>query len=317
MKLGIVGYGNLGKACEKIALDDRKINDICIFSRRDVKSQHGTKVLCQGEIENEKCDVYVLCIGSMSDLMPLALSLVGKVNTVDSYDNHAKMVEYANKMQPLANKGKTLNLIGMGWDPGLFSLMRALFSGILQYSKPQTFWGKGVSQGHSEAIRKIDGVVDAKQYTIPQSNALKCAREGRGATLSVYDKHRRECYVVPRDGADLADIKEKIVAMPDYFAGYDTQVHFVDKKWFDENCRGMEHGGCVIANKRICGYKSDIELNLSLENNPIFTASVLIAYAKACYKMSKSGECGVKTIIDIPISEILDGDWIDKVRAFI
>lgn len=318
MELGIVGYGNLGRACEKIALDDRKISDICIFSRRDnVRSQYGTRALGQDKILNVDCDVYVLCVGSMSDLMPLSLSLAGKVNTVDTFDNHGKMVEYATKMQSMAENSDTLHFIGMGWDPGLFSLMRGLFSGIMQGAKPQTFWGRGVSQGHSEAIRRIDGVLDAKQYTIPISNAVELARSGQGDHLKDCDKHRRECYVVPKDNANLADIEEKIVTMPDYFASYDTRVNFVDKEWFDTHCRGMEHGGMVLASCQKCGYLSQIELNLKLENNPIFTASVLIAYAKANYEMSKRGITGVKSILDIPIGEILDGDWIDKVRAFI
>lgn len=318
MKLGIVGYGNLGKACEKVALDDGKIDDICIFSRRaDVKSQYRTKILSQDKIFDADCDVYVLCVGSMSDLMPLSLKLAGKVNTVDSFDNHAKMVEYATKIQSKAENSDTLHFIGMGWDPGLFSLMRALFSGILKDANMQTFWGKGVSQGHSEAIRRIDGVLDAKQYTIPISNAVELTRNGKGKGLKDCEKHMRECYVVPKDNADLCEIEGKIVTMPDYFAPYDTKVHFVDKAWFDIHCTGMEHGGKVLASGKSSNYLSKMEFDLKLDNNPIFTASVLIAYAKANFEMAKRGVCGIKTILDIPIGEILDGDWIDKVRTFI
>lgn len=318
MRLGIVGYGNLGKACEKIALDDGKINDVYIFSRRgNITSPYGTTILSQEDIFKKNCDVYVLCVGSMSDLTPLALRLAGKVNTVDSFDNHAKMAEYAKQMHQKAEKGDTLHFIGMGWDPGLFSLMRGLFSAILQGVKPQTFWGRGVSQGHSEAIRRIEGVLDAKQYTIPISNAVKSVREGLGDNLKDCDKHRRECYVVPCEGANLDEIEEKILTMPDYFAPYDTKVHFVDKEWFDKNLSGMEHAGVVLANSKKGGYSSNMEFDLKLDNNPIFTASVLIAYAKANYAMSIRGICGVKNILDIPISEILSGDWIDKVRLFI
>lgn len=318
MRLGIVGYGNLGKACEKIALDDGKINEVCIFSRRDnIKSPYSTAILSQEYIFKKNCDVYVLCVGSMSDLTPLALSLAGKVNTVDSFDNHAQMEKYAKQMKQRAGKGDTLHFIGIGWDPGLFSLMRGLFSGILQGVKPQTFWGRGVSQGHSEAIRRIVGVLDAKQYTIPISNAVKSVREGSGDNLKDSEKHKRECYVVPCEGANLEKIEEKILTMPDYFAPYDTKVHFVDKEWFDENLSGMEHAGVVLANGKTGEYSSNMEFVLKLENNPIFTASVLIAYAKANYAMSKKGICGVKSILDIPISEILIGDWIDKVRLFI
>lgn len=318
MRLGIVGYGNLGCACERVALDSGFFDDICIYSRRpDVKSPYKTKVCCQSEALDSGCDVLVLCVGSKSDMPQLGLSLAEHFNTVDSFDTHAKIPEYLEKLQRINLEHKTLSFVGIGWDPGLFSLIRGLFCGILPDSKPQTFWGKGVSQGHSEAIRGIDGVLNAKQFTIPKEAALKSVREGRGNKLSERDKHLRECYVVPKQGANLAEIEEKIKTMPDYFAQYDTIVHFVDEKWFLQHCSGMEHGGFVVDSDINCGYRNNMEFSLSLESNPYFTASVLIAYAKANCIMAARGEIGTKTILDIPISQILPGDWIDKARAFI
>lgn len=318
MKLGIVGYGNLGKACERVAQFDGDIDEIGIFSRRDnVFSPYGNKVYKQSDVDKCDFDVLALCVGSQNDLQELALSLVGKYNTVDSFDTHTKMADYALKMQKIALKKHTLNFIGIGWDPGLFSLIRGLYAAIMPECNLQTFWGKGVSQGHSQALRNIDGVIDAKQYTIPQSNALKLAREGSVDVINEKDKHKRECYVVAKEGVDFQEIERKIKTMPDYFAGYETEVHFVDSNYFYNNCNGMEHGGVVLANKQIDNFMSRAEFGLKLDSNPLFTASVLVAYAKANYRMAKGGEYGVKTVLDIAISQILQGDWIDKVRAFI
>ena len=317
-KIGIVGYGNLGKACEKIALNDDEIELEGIFSRRNgVKSQFGTKVYAQDDIFDFDIDVVLLCVGSQSDLTQTAYKIAKKFNTVDSFDTHAEMTEYIDRMSKIAKDNGRLCFVGIGWDPGVFSLCRAFFTAVMQNASVQTFWGKGVSQGHSEALRCIDGVLDAKQYTIPKENALKLAREGKADTLTARDKHLRECYVVAKQGADKRKIESEIRNMPNYFAEYDTIVHFVDEKYFKEHCSDTAHGGFVLANGVFDGFKSSAELTLKLESNPLFTASVLLAYAKTNLRAFKNGERGVKTILDIPVCDVLGGNWIDKVKAFV
>lgn len=321
INIGIVGYGNVGKACEKTALEDRDINVAGVFTRRNPKDviTACNKVYAASELPRfkGKIDVLILCVGSAFDLRSTAFELAKDFNTVDSFDTHSKMTEYAEKLNSIAVEYNRLCYFGMGWDPGVFSLCRALFWAIIPNSDVQTFWGKGVSQGHSEAIRKIDGVLLAKQYTIPKDNALKEAREGRGQLLSVRDKHLRECYVVAKDGANKAIIEDKIKNMPDYFAPYDTIVHFISKEEFEKEHSGSAHGGFVLASGETGGEKCNLELSLKAQSNPDFTASVLLAYAKANALAYQNGDRGAKSVIDIPISYLCEGEWIDKIRRFI
>jgi len=318
IRMGIVGYGNLGKACEKIALSDENIELVGIFSRRSgVKSNFRTKVYLQDDVFKFDMDVVLLCVGSQSDLQDTAARIATKFNTIDSFDTHAEMAKHIDRMSKIAYINDRLCFVGIGWDPGLFSLVRALFDGVIQNSKCQTFWGKGVSQGHSEAIRRINGVVNAKQYTIPKKSALQLVREGVDRDLTPREKHLRECYVVAEKNADKEEIERKIVNMPNYFAQYDTIVHFVDEKYFDEHCSGLEHGGFVLANGIFADFKSKAEFFLKLESNPTFTAGVLVAYAKALAKEYENGQRGVKTILDVPIADLLQGEWIDKVKRFV
>ena len=321
VNIGIVGYGNVGKACEKIALENREINIAGIFTRRNpenVKTACGKVYKADDLIKFKgKIDVLILCVGSAFDLTDTALNLARDFNTVDSFDTHSKMTEYAVNLNSTALSCGRLCYFGIGWDPGIFSLCRALFSSVVPNCDVQTFWGKGVSQGHSEAIRKIDGVLLAKQYTIPKESALKAAREGRGQSLTVRDKHLRECYVVAKDGANKAVIEDKIKNMPDYFAPYDTIVHFIGKEEFEKEHSGNEHGGFVLASGETGGEKCNLELSLKAQSNPDFTASVLVAYAKANALAYQKGDRGAKSVMDIPISYLCEGEWIDKIGRFI
>ncbi len=318
IRIGIVGYGNLGKACEKIILSDEKIELVGIFSRRSgVKSDCGTQVYMQDDIFKFDMDVALLCVGSQSDLQDTAAKIAAKFNTIDSFDTHAEMTKHIDRISKIAFDNDRLCFVGIGWDPGLFSLVRAMVFGVIPNSKCHTFWGRGVSQGHSEAIRHIKGVVKAKQYTVPKESALQLVREGVDRDLTPREKHLRECYVVAEKVADKEGIERKIVNMPNYFAQYDTIVHFVDEKYFDEHCGGAQHGGFVLANGVFDGFKSKAEFSLNLESNPTFTAGVLIAYAKALAKEYENGQRGVKTILDVPIADLLQGEWIDKVERFV
>ncbi len=318
IKMAIVGYGNLGKACERVALFDESVESIGIFSRRKgVESPFGTEVFLQEEIFDFAPDVVLLCVGSQSDLENTAFKIAEKFNTVDCFDTHAKMAKYADRVSKIAIEKDRLCYIGVGWDPGIFSLVRALFAGIMPNVTPQTFWGNGVSQGHSEAIRRIEGVSMAKQYTVPKIKALELAREGKGDNLTDRDKHLRECFVVAKEGADKEKIEREIKNMPNYFEGYDTVVRFVDEKYFNENCGGMQHGGIVLANDVSCGFESRAEFSLNLQSNPHFTAMTLVAYAKANVRAYSRGDRGVKSAPDIAIGDLTDGEWIDKIKRFV
>lgn len=322
MKIAIVGYGNLGKACEKIACDSDEFELVGIFSRRNpdlLSSSFGTKFYRQEEIFDfeGKIDVVALCLGSANDLTDTALKIAGRFNTVDSFDTHAKMAEYSNQLDEVAKANSRLCFYGIGWDPGLFSMMRAMISAVIPKGITQTFWGRGVSQGHSEAIRRIDGVKDAKQYTIPKDEALEIARSGGGENLSVRDKHLRECYVVAEENTDKARIENEIKSMPNYFADYDTIVHFIDEDTFAREHQGMEHGGFVMRH----GYCNDkatfAEFSLKLDSNPDFTASVLMRYAIANAKLHNERWRGAKNILDIPISAILSCDRQKTIKDFV
>lgn len=322
IKFAIVGYGNLGKACEKIALASDDFELVGIFTRRDPKSMvspYGSKFFRQDDLESfaGQIDVVALCTGSANDLTELGKRVAANFNTVDSFDTHARIPEYASQMQKITIENGNLSFIGIGWDPGIFSLMRALFDGVLQDGNTQTFWGKGVSQGHSEAIRHIDGVAKGIQYTIPKQDALDAAREGRGAQLTTRDKHLRECFVVAKDGADKALIEKTIKEMPNYFADYDTIVHFISDEEFDRNHNTIPHGGFVLRSGQSNGMKHNLEFSLKLESNPDFTASVLMAYARANAVLYEQGMRGTKTIIDIPVGALIKHKWLNKVEQYI
>lgn len=318
--IGIVGYGNLGKACERIACDRQDMKVAAIFTRRNPKelsSPFGTPFFAQDELEEfkGKLDVLALCTGSANDLIELGERAAAAFNTVDSFDTHAKMRGYVSNMTEITLANGTLAFIGIGWDPGIFSLMRALFDGVLSNGNTVTFWGKGVSQGHSEAIRKIDGVKRGIQYTIPKEDALEAARKGQGALLTTRDKHLRECFIVASDDADKVAIEAQIKNMPNYFSDYDTIVHFISEEEFDREHGSMPHGGMVLKSDTVNDKTSGLEFKLTLESNPDFTASVLMAYARACKKLYDNGERGVKTILDVPVSALSDKDYLDLIAS--
>ena len=308
MKIGIVGYGNLGKGVECAVKQNEDTELVAIFTRRNPKD---LKVLTEGvpvvnvlEIENwkDKIDVLILCGGSATDLPEQTPKYAKMFNVVDSFDTHARIPEHFANVDKSAKENKHTAIISVGWDPGLFSLNRMYANAILPNGKDYTFWGRGVSQGHSDAIRRIEGVADARQYTVPVEKALNSVRNGETPELSVREKHTRECYVVVKDGADKSRIEHEIVTMPNYFDEYDTTVHFISQEELDKNHKGIPHGGFVIRNGKT-GWSNEtkhtIEYSLKLESNPEFTSSVLVAFARAVYKLNKEGQHGCKTIFDI------------------
>lgn len=243
-----------------------------------------------------------MCGGSATDLPVQVPEIAAHFNTIDSFDTHAKIPEYFEKVNAVAKKAGTLSMISSGWDPGLFSLNRVLSSAVLPEGHTYTFWGKGVSQGHSDAIRRIEGVADAKQYTVPVPAALESVRKGENKELTTREKHRRVCYVVAKEGADKARIEKEIVNMPNYFADYDTEVHFISQEELDRDHAGLPHGGFVIRNGVSAkGTKQKVEFGLELGSNPEFTSSVLVCCGRAIARMAKNGATGAVTILDIPV----------------
>lgn len=304
IKTAIVGYGNLGKACERCVCEQNDFELVGVFTRRNVNDIHSpfnSKVYRIEDIYKQDIDVVLLCQGSANHLQDTALKIASSFNTVDCYDNHSLMREYINKMNDVAISHSRLCFIGMGWDPGIFSLMRSLYSEIGCHNI-HTFWGKGVSQGHSEAIRNIDGVEYGIEYTIPKLSALDAVKTGNITQLNDQEKHTRECFVVAREDADKDDIATKIMSMPQYFKGYDTTVHFIDKEEFLQNHNRLCHKGIVISASEVNGYRTACEFSLNLDSNPHFTASVMTAYARANYNMYKDNIIGAKTIVDVAIS---------------
>ena len=312
MKIAIYGYGNLGKGVEIASKYNSDVELIGVFTRRnpgDVKTLLGTKVYSADDILSfkDQIDVLIICGGSATDLPTLTPTLAKNFNVVDSFDTHAKIPShYENVDKESTNNGR-IALISSGWDPGMFSIQRLYAGAILPNGKDYTFWGRGVSQGHSDAIRRIPGVVDAKQYTVPIEDALKAVRSGDEPTLTTRQKHLRECYVVVEDGADKEEIERQIKQMPNYFADYDTTVNFISLEELKRNHSGIPHGGVVIRTGKT-GQKEEnthvIEYKLKLDSNPEFTASVLVACARAIYKMYNRGERGCKTIFDIAPSDL-------------
>ncbi len=308
MKIAIYGYGNIGKGVECAITQNPDAELFGIFTRREpsaLKTLTNAAVYPASDIEKykEEIDVVIICAGSATDLPTMTPALAEHFNVVDSFDTHARIPEHFANVDSAAAKGGNVALISGGWDPGMFSVARLYASAILPEGRDYTFWGRGVSQGHSDAIRHIPGVLDARQYTVPVPAALEAVRKGENPQLSTRQKHLRECYVVAAEGADKEAIKEAIVTMPNYFADYDTTVEFISAEEMAEKHSALPHGGCVIRSG-ITGlsgeHKHTIEYNLALDSNPEFTASVLVACARALVRMQKSGQTGCKTVFDIP-----------------
>ena len=305
IKLGILGYGNLGRGVEN-AMKFNKDMELCaIFTRRNpetVKVNSNTPIVSVNDIEQwkDKLDVLIICGGSATDLPVQTPKYAEMFNVIDSFDTHARIPEHFANVDKAAKKSGKVAIISLGWDPGMFSLNRLFGNVLLPNGKDYTFWGKGISQGHSDAIRRIKGVKNAKQYTIPVEEALKSVRNGENPELTTRQKHTRECFVVLEEGADPKQIEHEIVTMPNYFSDYDTTVHFITEEELVKNHSGIPHGGFVIrTGETSVGTKHVIEYSLKLDSNPEFTSSVLVAYARACYKLNKEGQSGCKTIFDI------------------
>lgn len=306
IRIGIVGYGNLGRGVERAIEQNADMNLVGVFTRRDPASiSTTTDVYSINEVEQFKgqVDVMILCGGSAKDLPEQGPALARHFNTVDSYDTHARIPEYFDRVNEAAIAGGNVAVISTGWDPGLFSLMRLLGQAILPEGAEYTFWGKGVSQGHSDAVRRVPGVKAAVQYTIPADDALARVRAGENPTLTTRQKHRRECFVVAQEGADRDAIREAIITMPNYFSDYDTTVHFITEEELQRDHAAMPHGGHVLRSGRTGnGTRQLMEFSLKLESNPEFTASVLVAYARAAWRYAQEGAHGAKTVFDIPFA---------------
>lgn len=309
IRIGILGYGNLGRGVECAIKQNPDMELVAVFTRRnpkDVNILTKTAAICPADEVGawaEKIDVMVMCGGSATDLPVQSPKMASLFNIVDSFDTHARIPEHFSNVDAAAKEAGKTALISIGWDPGMFSLNRMYANAILPEGKDYTFWGKGVSQGHSDAIRRIDGVKDAKQYTIPSENALEAVRSGKNPELTTRQKHTRECFVVLEPGADAAKIEEEIKTMPNYFADYDTTVHFITEEELQRDHSGIPHGGFVLRSGQ-SGWESEnhhlIEYRLKLDSNPEFTSLVIAAYARAVYRMAKEGQTGCKTVFDVP-----------------
>lgn len=315
IRIGIAGYGNLGRGVEAAVKNNADMELIAVFTRREPSSikvlTEGVKVLPFSEISQHKdeIDVMINCGGSATDLPQTTPEIAKYYNVIDSFDTHANILEHMKAVGKSAQEAETTAIISVGWDPGMFSLNRLYMNAILPCGNDYTFWGTGVSQGHSDAIRRIDGVVDARQYTCPVESAVERVRNGENPTLSVREKHTRLCYVVAQEGADKDRIENEIKTMPNYFADYDTTVNFISLEELHEKHMGIPHGGSVIRS----GFtgmdlttKHTIEYSLKLESNPEFTGSVLAAYARAAFKMNKKGDFGCKTVFDVAPAMLTD-----------
>ncbi|AEC22200.1 meso-diaminopimelate D-dehydrogenase [Pusillimonas sp. T7-7] len=305
IRIGIVGYGNLGRGVEHAIAQNPDMALVGVFSRRDPASVQTLKgvpvhpLANIGDFKND-IDVLILCGGSKNDLPEQGPALAALFNTVDSYDTHAKIPEYFDAVNKSAESGDNIALISVGWDPGLFSLNRLFGEAVLPQGATYTFWGKGLSQGHSDAVRRVAGVKAAVQYTIPAADAVEQVRSGSLPSLSTRQKHTRECFVVLESGADAVQVEQAIVTMPDYFADYDTSVNFISEAELKRDHAAMPHGGFVIrSGKTGQGSTQVIEYSLKLESNPEFTSSVLVAYARAVFRLSGQGQTGARTVFDV------------------
>ncbi len=309
MRIGILGYGNLGRGVECALMQNPDMELKAVFTRRNPDS---VKILTpdvpvlsieKAETMQEEIDVMILCGGSATDLPEQTPRFARLYHVIDSFDTHARIPEHFDAVNQAAKEGGKVGIISVGWDPGMFSLNRMYMDAVLPEGKDYTFWGKGVSQGHSDAIRRIAGVLDGRQYTIPVPEAVEAVRSGEMPELTTRQKHTRECFVVAEEGADLERIEQEIKTMPNYFADYDTTVHFISMEEMKEKHSNLPHGGMVIRSGKTGINKEHtniIEYSLNLDSNPEFTASVLVAYARAAYQLGCEGVCGCKTVLDIP-----------------
>ena len=308
IKIGILGYGNLGRGVECAVKQNDDMELVAVFTRRnpeDVKILTETATVCNvADVEDwkDKIDVMIICGGSATDLPKQTPVYAKMFNVIDSFDTHARIPEHFANVDAAAKEGGHVGIISVGWDPGMFSLNRLYANAILPDGNDYTFWGKGVSQGHSDAIRRVEGVKDGKQYTIPVEAALEAVRNGENPELTTRQKHTRECFVVLEEGADAAKVEEEIKTMPNYFSDYDTTVHFISEEELKANHSGIPHGGFVLRSGKT-GWDGEnnhlIEYSLKLDSNPEFTASVLIAYARAAYRLASEGQSGCKTVFDV------------------
>ena len=308
IRIGIMGYGNLGKGIECAIKQNDDLELVAVFTRRNPETvkilTEGVSVCAASEALGwkDKIDVLILCGGSATDLPKQTPEYAKYFNVIDSFDTHARVPEHFANVDASAKAAGKVGIISVGWDPGMFSLNRLYANAILSNGSDYTFWGKGVSQGHSDAIRRIQGVKDAKQYTIPVESALEAVRAGKNPELTTRQKHTRECFVVLEEGADAAKVENEIKTMPNYFADYDTTVHFISEEELKANHSGIPHGGFVIRSGKT-GWNLEnnhvIEYSLKLDSNPEFTSSVLVAYARAAYRLNKEGVSGCKTVFDI------------------
>ena len=308
IRIGILGYGNLGRGVECAIKHNPDLELVAVFTRR---APEAVKILTEtaavysvndAEKMKDKIDVLIICGGSATDLPKQTPEYAKMFNVIDSFDTHARIPEHFDSVDAAAKESGHIGIISVGWDPGMFSLNRLYANAILTNGKDYTFWGKGVSQGHSDAVRRIKGVKDAKQYTIPVEAALEAVRNGKNPDLTTRQKHTRECFVVAEEGADLAQIENDIKTMPNYFSDYDTTVHFISEEELKRDHSGIPHGGFVIRSGKT-GWNDEnnhvIEYSLKLDSNPEFTASVLVAYARAVYRMKQEGMKGCKTVFDV------------------
>ncbi len=323
IRVGIMGYGNLGRGVELALRHNPDMELKAVFTRRNPDSVHllteGAQVLEASKAVSmaDEIDVMILCGGSATDLPEQTPYYAQYFNVIDSFDTHAHIPQHFAAVDAAAKKSGKLGIISVGWDPGMFSVSRLYADCILPQGSSYTFWGKGVSQGHSDAIRRIPGVVDARQYTIPVQKALDEVRSGSCPQLTTREKHTRECFVVAEEGADKAAIEQAIVTMPNYFADYDTTVHFISKEEMVRDHSGIPHGGFVIHTGKT-GVENEhnhtIEYRLTLDSNPEFTSSVLVAYARAAYRMAKEGQTGCKTVFDVAPAYLSSKDG-EQLRA--
>lgn len=308
IRIGIVGYGNLGHGVELAVNQNPDMELVAIFTRRqpDLLNANSNVVHISRLLDyKDKIDVMILCGGSLMDLDEQGPMIAKYFNTVDSFDNHGRIPEYFEKINDITSKSNKLSLISVGWDPGLFSLIRLLGQSILPIGKDYTFWGEGLSQGHSDAIRRIKGVKDGVQYTVPIKEIIERVRNYDDLDISSFEMHKRICYVVFEDNADLTKIEKEIKTMPNYFANYDTTIHFITEEELKKNHNKMPHGGFVIRTGTTkYGTKHKMEFNLTLDSNPEFTSSVITAFGRAVYRMSLEGKTGAITIFDVPLGYI-------------
>ncbi len=321
IRIAIVGYGNLGRGAEAAITQNPDMELVAVFTRRDPASLQlqtpGVPVLPMEQLEayGDKADVLILCGGSATDLPHMTPELAAKFNVVDSFDNHSKIPEHIANVHAAATKGGKTAIVACGWDPGMFSLARVYAQAALPVGETYTFWGPGLSQGHSDAVRRIPGVLDARQYTLPVEEAMEQVRKGENPQLTTRQKHKRVCYVVAADDADREEITRAIVTMPAYFADYDTTVHFITMEQMRAEHNTMPHGGFVIrAGQTADGSKHTIEYSLKLESNPMFTSGILASCARAAYRMHQRGEYGCFTMPEIRPCDLLS-DSLEDIRA--